>query len=95
MKSKKKLYSALFRLAVLAWALIMGVQFANLRMDIAELKADNERLETEISAKTTVNEDLEESIRKGGSDESIAKIARDKLGYTSPGEKVYKDSSEQ
>ena len=30
-----------------------------------------------------------------GSEEAIAKIARDVLGYASPGEKVYIDSSKQ
>ncbi|MGM9617027.1 septum formation initiator family protein, partial [Butyricicoccus sp.] len=52
-------------------------------------------LDDAIDDKKVVNKDLKDSLEEGVTDESIAKIARDVLGYASPGERVFIDSSEQ
>mgnify|MGYP003218793032 FL=1 len=52
-------------------------------------------MDDQISQEETVNKDLKKSLDEGMTDEAIAKIARDVLGYASPGERVFIDSSEQ
>ena len=39
------------------------------------------------------NKELEDSLETGTTDDDIAKIAREILGYASPGERVFIDSS--
>lgn len=80
--------------------LVVVVAFAifkpiSLQIQIRELQQQCEELDESIAQKKVVNEDLKESLDEGITDESIAKIARDVLGYASPGERVFIDSSEQ
>lgn len=67
----------------------------SLQIQIRDLQQQSEALDEAIAQKKVVNEDLKESLEEGVTDESIAKIARDVLGYASPGERVFIDSSEQ
>lgn len=63
------------------------------QVQIADLEAQCEQLDQEISYKTMTNKELEDSLKTGTTDDDIAKIAREILGYASPGERVFIDSS--
>lgn len=72
-----------------------AVQLVSLQLQINDLQQECEELDKEIKRKELANEELKESLDEGVTDESIAKIARDVLGYASPGERIFIDSSEQ
>ncbi|MDD6611810.1 MAG: septum formation initiator family protein [Butyricicoccus sp.] len=67
----------------------------SLQIQIRDLQKQSAALDDAIDEKEVVNKDLKDSLEEGVTDESIAKIARDVLGYASPGERVFIDSSEQ
>lgn len=85
----------LIRMAILVFCLFFAAQLVSLQLQVTDLRAQSEKLDDEISRKQLANKELEESQLDSDSDEAIAKIARDVLGYASPGEKVYIDSSKQ
>ena len=85
----------MIRMAILVFCLIFAAQLVSLQLQVTDLRAQSEKLDDEISRKQLANKELEESQLDSDSDEAIAKIARDVLGYASPGEKVYIDSSKQ
>lgn len=76
-------------------ACILGLVFylLSLQVRIASLETQCEQLDQEISYKTMTNRELEDSLENGTTDDDIAKIAREILGYSSPGERVFIDSS--
>jgi cell division protein FtsL len=87
--------STLIRLVILLVCLLFTVQLISLQLQVTDLRAESTALDKEISRKELANTELKESQSESDSDEAIAKIARDVLGYASPGEKVYIDSSNQ
>lgn len=87
--------AVMLRMVILVFCLFFAVQLVSLQLQVTDLRAQSEELDDEISRKQLANKELEESQLDSDSDEAIAKIARDVLGYASPGEKVYIDSSKQ
>ena len=87
--------AVMLRMVILVFCLFFAVQLVSLQLQVTDLRAQSEELDDEISRKQLANKELEESQLDSDSDEAIAKIARDVLGYASPGEKVYVDSSKQ
>lgn len=85
----------LIRMVILVFCLFFAAQLVSLQLQVTDLRAQSEKLDDEISRKQLANKELEESQLDSDSDEAIARIARDVLGYASPGEKVYIDSSKQ
>ena len=87
--------AAWIRIVIVLFCLFFAVQLVSLHLQINDLRAQSAALDKEISRKQLANKELQESQLESDSDEAIAKIARDVLGYASPGEKVYIDSSKQ
>ena len=85
----------LMRFVIIVFCLLFSAQLISLHLQVTDLRAQSEKLDDEISRKQLANKELEESQMDSDSEEAIAKIARDVLGYASPGEKVYIDSSKQ
>ncbi len=94
-KPKNKRIGILLKLALVIVAVVVVVKPISLQIQIRELRQQVDTLNDQISQEETVNADLKKSLDEGMTDESIAKIARDVLGYASPGERVFIDSSEQ
>lgn len=94
-KRKKAIIHPFVKAAFLIVAVIMAGRVISLQLQITDLRAQKVVLEDEIQRKEQQNKEFKDSIKEGNTDESIAKIARDVLGYASPGERVYVDSSEQ
>lgn len=93
-KKTKKLGSGfLTKLLLFALAGALGWQLYGLRGKMQSAKAQQTQLTQQIEAKQQENEALKDSIKKSGSKEEMEKIARDKLGLASPGEKVFYDTS--
>lgn len=94
-KRKKATIYPIVKVVFLVVALVMVGRVISLQLQITDLRAQSNTLQDEVERKEQQNKEFEDSIKEGNTDESIAKIARDVLGYASPGEKVYVDSSEQ
>lgn len=100
LKKKKKatIHPAMkagFLLIVIAVFIGLAGTVISLQLQISDLRAQSSDLQTEITRMEQQNKEFKDSMETGNTDESIAKIARDVLGYASPGERVYVDSSEQ
>ena len=94
-KPKNKKIGILLKLAFVLVAAIAIIKPISLQIQIRELREQVSTLDDQISQEETVNKDLKKSLDEGMTDYAIAKIARDVLGYASPGERVFIDSSEQ
>lgn len=93
-KKTKKLGSGpLTKLLLLVLAGALGWQLYGLQSKMKSAKAQQTQLSAQIEAKQQENESLKDSIAKSGSKDEIEKIAREKLGLASPGEKVFYDTS--
>jgi cell division protein FtsL len=92
-KTKKVGSGFLTKFLLLVLAGTLGWQLYGLRTKMKSAKAQQVQLTQQIEAKQQENEALKDSISKGGSKDEIEKIARDKLGLASPGEKVFYDTS--
>lgn len=95
MKSRRKRKVNPLVVLVAAVALFTVAKLVSFQLQISDLQQQSRDLDEEIALKQVQNEELKESLDEGVTDESIAKIARDVLGYASPGERVFIDSSEQ
>lgn len=96
MKHRRKIkLNPLMKILLVVVAAFAVVRLVSLQLQINDLKQQSAELDKAISWKQLENEDLRESLDEGVTDEAIAKIARDVLGYASPGERVFIDSSEQ
>ena len=93
-RRKVKLHPLVKALLVLV-VVFAAVRLISLQLQINELQQQCEELDKEIARKEQANEDLKESLDEGVTDEAMAKIARDVLGYASPGERIFIDSSQQ
>lgn len=80
---------------VAAVSLFTAAKLVSFQLQLSDLQQQSQELDEEIALKQVQNEELKESLDEGVTDESIARIARDVLGYASPGERVFIDSSEQ
>ncbi len=93
-KRKKALIHPAVKAIFLVAVALLAVKVVSLQLQITDLRAQSTSLQREVERKQQENEEFKDSLEEGDTDESIAKIARDVLGYASPGERVYVDSSE-
>lgn len=91
--TKKRGLTAFVRIGVICVAFYGVISFLQLREEIAEKAARVSELDVQIEEQTVINDALRDQIENGVSDEYIASVARDKLGYAMPGERVFIDSS--
>lgn len=94
-KHKKTKMHPLIKVGLVLLAVLTVINIVSLQLQVNELQAEKVRLEEAIGRKSAANEDLKESLKEGPTDESMAKIARDVLGYASPGERVFIDNSKE
>lgn len=90
MKLKKTpLLAKLLILAVCVFAL---VSLVSLQGQIREKRSEAEKLKEQVMYAEQEQKELEEDMAALGSDESIIKIARERLGMVADGEIVFYDS---
>ncbi len=92
-KNRKIGSGVLTKLLILVLTAALGWQLYGLRAKMRSARAQQNRLSAQIAAKQEENDSLKDSIKKGGSKEEMEKIAREKLGLASPGEKIFYDTS--
>lgn len=85
--------SLITKLVILAVMLYAIVTIVALQPKINALKSEKEALGEEVSALQQSNLALQEDIDQLGTDDSVIKIARERLNLVSDGEIIYINSS--
>lgn len=93
-KSAQKTKAGFFtKLLILVLLLALGWQLYQLHGQVESAQTQKELLSAQVDQQQQKNDELQESIDNGGSEEEMEKIARDELGLVSPGERVFYDVS--
>ena len=88
---KKITFRLLFRIVLAAIAVFLLFNLIELRASVAERDAELKQLQYEINAQELENAALRDNMNEELTDDEIAEIAREKLGYSLPGERVFID----
>lgn len=91
MKLKKA--SIFTKIVILALILYAGVSLSGTKDRIARAEAERAELQAQVDAALQENAELRYDIEHAGDPETIAEIARTKLGLVMPGEKIFYDVS--
>ncbi len=90
-KKNKRSFIVVFFAVVLCAC--FAISLFSLVRDINNVKKEIIDVEVATAEQEAENAALRDKINGGNKDEYVAEIARDKLGYVMPGERVYYDIS--
>lgn len=81
------------KIVILALLVYAGITLVNAKGRIARAEADRAALQARVAITQQENAELEYDIAHAGDPDTIASIARAKLGLVLPGEKIFYDVS--
>ena len=90
---RKKLVGLATKIFVAIFAVYAAFTLVSLQIQISAKREEQAALRAQIEEQTLRNAEIEAILNNEDNDEYIARIARDKLGYVSPGERVFVDIS--
>lgn len=88
---KKQKHSFLLTLALLLLAGYFVISFVSAQLDIREKEKEAARIQARVEQQQQENARLQAVVDGGDEDAYIERVAREKLGYVMPDEKVYYD----
>ncbi|MGI6335533.1 MAG: hypothetical protein GX929_08240 [Clostridiales bacterium] len=88
---KKITFKLLLRVLLIVFSIYAAYNLVTLRVKLTEKRTELNTIQKNVEEQTLTNQQLEESMSEELTDEEIAKIAREKLGYALPGEQVFID----
>lgn len=88
---KLKRASIFTKIVILAMIVYAAISLVNTRERIARAEADREILQAKVDEALQENAELEYDIAHSTDPETIAEVARMKLGLVMPGEKIFYD----
>jgi cell division protein FtsB len=91
-KNKAKKVKIL-KLAFIAFSIYVVVSFIVMQADIAKRKENLQTAKNELEQQQYLNEDIMSILNSGENTEYIMRIAREKLGFVFPNERVFIDIS--
>ncbi len=94
-KEKKSLTSWVLRLSVLAAAAYLLVSLVSGQMQVAEKQRELDTVSEKVEEQTIKNAELQRLMDSGDEDAYVERIAREKMGYARPDERVFVDISGQ
>lgn len=89
MKVKKA--GLLTKIVILALVIVLSTTLLSLRSQMQQLQNQQEDVARQVEEQTRTNQALSDSIASSSDPDSIANIAREKLGMVEPGEIVFYD----
>ena len=96
-KAKKaarfNLSGLLLRVGAASLIVYLAVTLIISQVDIMVKRGQLSTLNTELTRQTDQNTELERLISSGGEQAYMERIARDRLGYAAPGERIFIDMS--
>ena len=90
---KKKRVSGLAKTATAVFAVYAAFTLVSLQLQNEEKKEEQALLQAQIEEQELRNAEIKALLESENSDDYVARIAREKLGYISPGERVFVDIS--
>ena len=90
---KLKRSSIFTKIVILALIVYAAISLTTTKSRIATAEADRVLLQAKVDAALQENAELEYDIEHVGDPDTIAEIARSKLGLVMPGEKIFYDVS--
>lgn len=87
-KTKK---SKILRLALIAFLIYVAVSFVVMQLDISRRRQDLQTIQQTLSEQQYLNKEMQTIIDSGTDTEYIMRMAREKLGFVFPDEKVFID----
>ncbi len=88
---KKKKSGFIIKVVLGLFAAYAVVNLITIQFDIREKQSELDKLESEIQSVTLKNQQLTETMKTELTDDEIADIAREKLGFSLPGERIFVD----
>jgi len=88
-KTKKRKPSFFLKLALVLFAIYAVYNIIDISSGLRQRQEQIDLLEAQIYQLQVQNQELEEAIHSELTDEEIANIAREKLGYAFYGERIY------
>lgn len=89
MKTKKNI---IIRVGIISFLIYTVVSLITIQIDIQNKKNDIALVNEELKQLEYINQELISTLKSGTNNEYIMRIAREKLGYAFPEEKVFIDS---
>ncbi|MDO4812298.1 MAG: septum formation initiator family protein [Eubacteriales bacterium] len=90
---QKKRTGPLTAIVILLLLTIVGVELLRMQSKIESAQAEQTGLEDQLAAQRQENASLEAALDKANDPEYLQDLARDQLGYVTPGEKDFYDIS--
>ncbi len=92
-KGTKKRRSIFLRLILIGFLCYGLISFFMLQMDLAQKDQELQEINKKIQTQQQTNEELKTMLGEEHYSEYIARIAREKLGYVYPDERIFVDVS--
>jgi cell division protein FtsB len=89
---KKRRKSIILRLATgsfIMYLVYIGITLFNLQMQISKKQSDLSTLSAQVTAQQTQNENTQRLLAMKNNDRLMESVAKDKLNFANPGEKVF------
>lgn len=90
---KRRKVSIIAAVCVITLCAYFAISLISLGKNISETKSQIAVVQQEVKAQNAKNKELRDQIENGDIDGYAENIARNKLGYVMPGERVYYDVS--
>ncbi len=88
-KQENKKFSFILLIGLLLAVGYFAISIINVNMDIKSRKKEVTKLNAQYEEQLAENARLQAVADGGNQDEYVERVAREKLGYVKPGEKVY------
>ncbi len=92
-KAKKRKKSILPQVALVCFVLYALISLVKLQMDVSARRQELETLQTQTEEQRLANKDSERALAAENDAEYYARIARERLNYGYPNERVVVDTS--
>lgn len=78
-------------LALIVFTVYIGVSLTLIHNDVKAMEEETAQVQADIEEQTILNEEMQNILDQGIDDNYIIKIARERLNFVYPEERVYKD----
>ena len=83
--------SLITKIVIAAIIVYAGITLVSLKLQVSEAREARDALQTQVDSELRTNEELDYAIAHSTDPETLADIARNKLGLVKPGEKIFYD----
>lgn len=85
----------IIKVLLISFMLYAVVSFMSLQSQIVEKEQQLQQVKLEVETQERENNAISEELQKSDQGDKVASVARDKLGYAYPQERIFVDASSQ